>query len=131
MKPLEAEVQTFIESKESRHAFSTQLAALFLTSGIDLGEALRATPPRRREIRLRVERLIERERLRGAAQHWSYDLNRHIALKQALRRLADLDVATQTGSGHTINDTGGTRRRRLNKQSVKSTGHRSTPATGS
>ena len=35
----------------------------------------------------RIERLLERERLRGGRRHWSYDLNRHIALKQALDRL--------------------------------------------
>jgi hypothetical protein len=31
--------------------------------------------------------MIERERQRGMRKHWSYDLNRHIALKQALDAL--------------------------------------------
>jgi hypothetical protein len=35
----------------------------------------------------RVERLIERERQKGLSRHWAYDLNRHIALKQALEQL--------------------------------------------
>ena len=34
-----------------------------------------------------LERMIERERQRGMRKHWSYDLNRHIALKQALDSL--------------------------------------------
>lgn len=35
----------------------------------------------------RLTRLIERERLKGTRGHWSYDLNRHIGLKQALDKL--------------------------------------------
>jgi len=35
--------------------------------------------------------MIERERLRGVRKHWSYDLNRHISLKQALDRLRPAD----------------------------------------
>jgi hypothetical protein len=36
---------------------------------------------------IRLERLLERERLRGCARHWTYDLNRHIALGEALGQL--------------------------------------------
>ncbi len=36
----------------------------------------------RQRFMLRLERLLERERLKGLNRHWSYDLNRHIALKQ-------------------------------------------------
>jgi hypothetical protein len=35
----------------------------------------------------RLKRLIERERLKGAKDHWSYDLNRHIGLNKALESL--------------------------------------------
>ena len=87
MTPLQSEARAFVESKETNRAHAVQLAALFLTSGIDLEEAIGASPSRRRQIRMRLERLVERERLRGAARHWSYDLNRHIALTQALARL--------------------------------------------
>ena len=34
-----------------------------------------------------VERHLARERNKGLARHWSYDLNRHIALKAARDRL--------------------------------------------
>lgn len=102
MNPLQSEARAFLERKQSTQAFSMQLAALFLASGIDLEEALRAPAERRREIRLRVERLIERERQRGAARHWSYDLNRHIALKQALLRIIDQDGGKTASMPHSV-----------------------------
>lgn len=64
-----------------------QTAALFLVAGIDLAEAITSTGEARQRLRMRLERMIERERLRGMRRHWSYDLNRHISLKQALDRL--------------------------------------------
>ena len=42
-------------------------------------------PDGRRAERLRLARALRRERSLGAAGHWSYDLNRHIALLQAWR----------------------------------------------
>lgn len=63
------------------------LAALQIACQIDLGEALSSNPQERRLVILRLERAIERERQRGARKHWSYDLNRHIGLKQALDML--------------------------------------------
>jgi len=84
---LEEEARSFRTRKDAGHAQAAQVAAFFLMSGIDLDEALSAPPAHQRLIMLRVERLLERERLRGGVRHWSYDLNRHIALKQALDRL--------------------------------------------
>ena len=63
------------------------MAAFQIACHFDLAEALQAAPARRAQIVLRLERMIERERQRGIRKHWSYDLNRHIALKQALDRL--------------------------------------------
>ena len=70
------------------------MAALQIACHFDLAEALNAEPGVRARIVLRLERMIERERLRGARKHWSYDLNRHIALKQALDRLRPVDLRT-------------------------------------
>ena len=64
-----------------------QSAAFFLATGIDLAEALAATGEARHRIVLRVERLCERERQKGQRRHWSYDLDRHIALGEVLARL--------------------------------------------
>ena len=41
---------------------------------------------------------MERERLRGMRRHWSYDLNRHIALKQVLDKLRSL-AGVETSRG--------------------------------
>ncbi|WP_235911667.1 hypothetical protein [Mesorhizobium xinjiangense] len=51
---------------------------------MELGDAQMLKGRERALAQLRLERAIERERLKGVRQHWSYDLNRHIALKQAL-----------------------------------------------
>ena len=40
-------------------------------------------PEARRAILARLARALRAERNRGRAGHWTYDLNRHIALKQA------------------------------------------------
>lgn len=87
MSVLRAEIAAFNRRKSRMHEEARQMAAFFLSCGVDLAEALAASPAERERLLLRLERLIERERLRGAKRHWSYDLNRHIALKQALDRL--------------------------------------------
>lgn len=84
---LQEEGRAFAAAKARRGNESRQEAALFLTCGIDLAVALSAEGDDRRAAIRRIERLLERERLKGCRRHWSYDLNRHIALKQALDRL--------------------------------------------
>ena len=85
---LRQEARIFRDGKRREADEAAQVAAFFLTCGVDLSTALASTGVEREKLRLRLARLIERERLRGAMRHWSYDLNRHIALKQALQRLA-------------------------------------------
>lgn len=87
MSGLRRDVAAFLESKESRALEARQMAALQIACHFDLAEALKSGPEARAVIVLRLERMIERERQRGMRKHWSYDLNRHIALKQALVRL--------------------------------------------
>lgn len=96
---------------------SRQMAAFRLATGIDLSAALASTGPERTSIVIALTRIIERERLRGARRHWSYDLNRHIALKQVLDELTGRQKplkigAASSGSGQTKN---GAPRRRLPK----------------
>ena len=79
--------------RRERECQARQQAVFFQMSGVDLDAALAASGEARRRVVARVERLIERERLRGARRHWSYDLNRHIALKQALDRLRAGDTS--------------------------------------
>jgi hypothetical protein len=87
MSGLRQEIAAFLENKQSRAAEARQMAALQIVCHFDLAEALAAEPAARALIVLRLERMIERERQRGMRRHWSYDLNRHIALKQALDSL--------------------------------------------
>lgn len=87
MNGLRGEISAFLNAKESKALEARQMAALQIACHFDLAEALRADPATRARIVLRLQRMIERERQRGARRHWSYDLNRHIALKQALDKL--------------------------------------------
>jgi hypothetical protein len=89
MRGLAEEIRTFKARKACFDTGARQMAAFFLVSGVDLTTALATTGEARRRTVKRIERLVERERLRGACRHWSYDLNRHIALKQALDRLRE------------------------------------------
>lgn len=87
MESLEREVLAYRSRKASEVADARQSAALQLACGIDLSAALQAKGQERARIRQRIARRLKRERVRGLQRHWSYDLNRHIALKEALDRL--------------------------------------------
>lgn len=78
------EADHFKLKKQQESDTAHQTAAFFIASGIDLATALATHGEARKRICQRLRRLIERERLRGMRRHWSYDLNRHIALKQVL-----------------------------------------------
>ncbi|MCO5159941.1 MAG: cytoplasmic protein [Mesorhizobium sp.] len=88
MNELLRQARRFREEKDEFEARARQTAAFYLVSGIDLDDALATTGTERRRIAAHIARLIERERLKGVRRHWSYDINRHIALKQALDRLS-------------------------------------------
>jgi hypothetical protein len=78
-------------------AARASLAALFETGAVSYdrrrhlarliplmpGELEDRRPATRRAILTRLARALRAERNRGRAGHWTYDLNRHIALKQA------------------------------------------------
>lgn len=87
MNQLLREASRFRQQKDELESQARQTVAFFLISGMNLDDALASTGCERRRITARIARLIERERLKGVRRHWSYDINRHIALKQALDRL--------------------------------------------
>ncbi|MDN5927186.1 MAG: cytoplasmic protein [Hyphomicrobiales bacterium] len=87
MDRLTQEIDDYKRKKERITTEARQRAALFLACGIDIPEALSASAMERERITVRLQRLIERERIKGSRRHWSYDINRHIALKQALDRV--------------------------------------------
>lgn len=94
------DIDAFRRAKADRMRNARQTAALFLLCGIDLDAALRARGAERRRIVQRLGRLMERERIKGARRHWSYDLNRHIALAQALERLRGEQRREADAQGH-------------------------------
>jgi hypothetical protein len=70
------EARAYREKKAREVRRAAMRAAFFLSTGIEIDAALALEGDARAKLRQRLGRLIERERLRGAARHWSYDLNR-------------------------------------------------------
>jgi hypothetical protein len=87
MTDLRVEASAYREKKREETRQAARMVAFFLATGVDLDAALAGDAAAQRKTVMRLERLLERERLRGWARHWSYDLNRHIALKDALDQL--------------------------------------------
>lgn len=106
---LRDEIRSFQDGRRAEAATARQMVALRLALGIDLPEVLAMDEARKRTVVLRLERIIERERLKGVRRHWSYDLNRHIALKQVLLRLRAFDGESAKKAPRNEN---GARRRR-------------------
>ncbi len=73
----------------TRSHSAARRVAMRLLVGVDIEDIEALTADGRGQLLLRVKRLIERERLKGAQRHWSYDLNRHIALADAARCLRE------------------------------------------
>jgi hypothetical protein len=117
MQSLQEEAKAFGVQKLVATMQASRLAATQLVCGIDLSAALAAESELQVHYIRRIERVIERERLKGMRRHWSYDLNRHIALKQALDLLRERQpgqkrLCTVAGRSTTRTKQNGARRRR-------------------
>ena len=77
----------FLATKDNERNLARQRAALQILCGVDLDAISMQDEENKAHMCRRLKRLIERERLKGVKGHWSYDLNRHIGLKQALNSL--------------------------------------------
>lgn len=86
----------FIATRNEEKLGAMQRAALQIIAGIDMDTLLNASKDKKNQAETKLIRLIERERLKGIKGHWSYDLNRHIALKQALDRLQGRTMTTRS-----------------------------------
>jgi len=80
---LESQIADFETRRDSMQARAHKLAAVRIACGIDLPENGDGERAQLEKAMARVERAIQRERMKAARAHWSYDLNRHIALKLA------------------------------------------------
>lgn len=119
MQHLHEEAKAFGAQKLVAAMQAGRLAATQLVCGIDLSAALAAESELQARYIRRIERVIERERLKGMRRHWSYDLNRHIALKQALDLLRErqpghkrLGATAASGAPAARTKQNGARRRR-------------------
>ncbi|MRN67139.1 cytoplasmic protein [Brucella sp. 10RB9213] len=81
---LKIDRNAFLANRAQERMNAMQRAALQIVAGIDMDLLMKASKEEKQQASRRLGRLIERERLKGTNGHWSYDLNRHIALKQAL-----------------------------------------------
>jgi len=115
MEQLRQDAREFGLAKLKEEERARQLVALRLTCGIDLADAFSSASEKRAKLIRHLERLIERERQKGIRRHWSYDLNRHIALKQVLDRLRGAAAAIarkkRRPEGVPANENGARRRR--------------------
>lgn len=104
---ISVEADNFQRRKYSESRDAKGVAAFYLSTGVDLADALAAPAVRQHHVILRLERILERERLRGQRRHWSYDLNRHIALKNALdllRQAHEKKKAAPIGTASPLRD---------------------------
>jgi hypothetical protein len=81
------EINSFRKWRRKRETRAMANAALVKFAGVELEEAMRFAASRASALRLRIKRLIERERLKGLKGDPSYELNSHICLKHALELL--------------------------------------------
>lgn len=87
LSKLKDDAAKFAAKKEQHILHASQQAAVQILTKMDFNALLNADETHKQSAIRRLKRFIERERLKGVAKHWSYDLNKHIALKQALDRL--------------------------------------------
>lgn len=69
-------------------AMARARVSVSLLCGEDLDIVLAGDRQARMKLAQKLVRRLERERLKGLCGHWSYDLNRHIGLRQALDLVA-------------------------------------------
>ncbi len=116
MESLEQEIAAFRSRLTRETAVANQLAAVRLACGVDMPDPKNAERADLERTIARISRAIQRERMKAARAHWSYDLNRHIALKQALDELrgawAGNDKASAVVGSGACKNTNGARRRR-------------------
>jgi hypothetical protein len=120
MNTIGNEIRDFKVAKQEARAHAAQLAALQIMCGIDLSAALASDGRARAATIARIDRLLVRERLKGLAGHWSYDLNRHIALKQASDRLKQSSGAPGRAQKYGRTKDGARRRRQLRTRENRS-----------
>lgn len=117
MQRMADDIRDFLATRDRLRVDAAQMVALLCACGLDLAALLSGDAGGRATALRQIERQIARERLKGLNGHWSYDLNRHIALKQAAERLRRANgVSPQILAATAQNKNGANRRRRVDKK---------------
>lgn len=103
---LQYEREVFFENRKEDALQAAQSFALQMTCGIDLRQMTTSSTEKKASIAAKLNRLIKRERLKGLNKHWSYDINRHIALKQVQIRILNM-IAKDTGAHSDVHQKNG------------------------
>lgn len=108
----------FLARKDAERSEARQRVAFRLSCGLDLPDFARAERSELTQGLAKVRRAIQRERMKAARAHWSYDLNRHIALKQARDALRQSlgEPATDVSDERSDQSKNGAQRRRRKLQ---------------
>lgn len=101
MNAFTRDIAAFRESAGASLARARASLSLRLLCGEDLDAVLAQDDAARRRVAGKLVRRLERERLRGLNGHWSYDLNRHIGLRQALEIITANAVASPAAASVT------------------------------
>lgn len=101
MNAFTRDIAAFRESAGANLARARATLSLRLLCGEDLDAVLAQDDAARRRVAGKLVRRLERERLRGLNGHWSYDLNRHIGLRQALEIITANAVASPASASVT------------------------------
>lgn len=113
MQKMADDIHEFLTARARVRSDAIQMVALQCICGLDLQALLSADASCRATALRQIERQMARERLKGLNGHWSYDLNRHIALKQVADRLRDDSSSlTRSATARAQNKNGANRRRR-------------------
>ncbi len=111
MHAFQQEIAAFAERKAAELSEARRRVALRLSCGIDLPNPSLTDRAATMEALSKARRAMKRERMKALHRHWSYDLNRHIALKEACDEM-------ERALGHAVkvhgiaSDENGARRRR-------------------
>lgn len=117
MRKISHDIHDFLAARERTRNDAAQMVALQCMCGLDLAALLAGDAGSRATALRQIERQMARERLKGLNGHWSYDLNRHIALKQAAERLRGKDdIFTESCNRSRTKQNGANRRRRADEK---------------
>ncbi|MDM7850464.1 cytoplasmic protein [Pseudochrobactrum kiredjianiae] len=100
---LQHDRQVFIENRKEDALQAAQSFALQMSCGIDLRQITTSSTEKKASVVAKLNRLIKRERLKGLNKHWSYDINRHIALKQVQIRILNM-IAKETDAHNDVHN---------------------------